>query len=198
MTELRNLRDEPPFLLFKEKYEAALSSKQDAIEAIAISSYNKDKGELSSRYVNLKYVIDNEFIFFTNYSSPKSIAFNSNDRIAALIYWSSINTQIRINASIKRTSSKFNKEYFKQRSAEKNALAISSNQSQKIESFDQIIAKYNEVKEKENLSECPSHWGGYSFVPFEIEFWEGGEHRLNRRNSYRKNSHTWEHSVLEP
>ena len=52
--------------------------------------------EVDSRYVNLKYIKDSEWIFFSNYNSPKSIAFNAHNQVSAVIYWKSINLQIRI------------------------------------------------------------------------------------------------------
>ena len=50
--------------------------------------------------------------------------------------------QIRMKARINKTSKEFNQKYFKNRSVEKNALAISSNQSSPIKSFDHVIKKF--------------------------------------------------------
>ena len=63
MIEFNNLNQEDPYILFKEKYEQALKAGQKAIEAISISSFNKQTAEVDSRYVNLKFVINDEFIF---------------------------------------------------------------------------------------------------------------------------------------
>ncbi len=198
MIEFNNINQEPPYLLFKKKYDEAIDAGQKAIEAISISSYNKEMQEVDSRYVNLKFVNNNEFIFFTNYNSPKSIAFISHNQISALIYWSSINVQIRMKARIQKTSDEYNQEYFKHRSTDKNALAISSNQSSPIPSFDQVIKKYNKIKKDRDLKICPQYWGGFSFSPFEIEFWEGNASRLNKRDFYKLNDNIWHHSILEP
>ena len=75
-------------------------SKQKNIEAISISSYNREISEVDSRYVNLKLVTNDEFIFFSNYNSPKASSFNSHNQIAALVYWPSINVQIRMRANL--------------------------------------------------------------------------------------------------
>ena len=198
MIKFLNENKEPPFLLFKEKYNDALSLKQNAIEAISISSYNKAEEEISSRYVNLKIIDNKSFIFFSNYDSPKSIDFNGHDQISALIYWNSINTQIRIKAKIKRTSKTFNKRYFKDRSKEKNALAISSNQSNKIESFNEVKQKYANTIENNDLIECPDYWGGFEFIPYYFEFWEGHKNRLNHRTEFCYVKNEWLKSILEP
>ena len=132
MIQFNNLNQEIPYQLLKDKYDEALNAGQRGIEAISISSYNKEISEVDSRYVNLKFISNDEFIFFSNYDSPKALSFNSHNQIAALVYWPSINVQIRIKAKIKKTSKEFNQKYFFDRLEEKNALAISSNQSKLI------------------------------------------------------------------
>ena len=198
MTKLVDIKNIDPIILFKEKYEDAKQADQKNIEAICISSFNKTKKEVDSRFVNLKFVDGDEFIFFSNYDSPKSKAFMSHSQISACIFWESINTQIRFKAKIKRTSVKFNKKYFKKRSSEKNILAISSNQSNEIASFKDVLEKYENVKNNYNNTECPDHWGGFSFKPYEIEFWEGNEFRLNKRTLYRFQEKSWHSLILEP
>ena len=198
MIQFNNLNQETPYQLLKEKYDEAFKEGQKAIEAISIASFNKEIGEVDSRYINLKFISNDEFIFFSNYESPKAAAFNSHNQIAALIYWSSINVQIRMKAKIKKTSNEFNQKYFFDRSEEKNALAISSNQSKKIGSFEQVKENYNKSLNKDDLKTCPKYWGGFSFVPHEIEFWEGNEFRLNKRNLYKKDNTNWNHYILEP
>lgn len=198
MIEFNSLNRETPFILFKEKYEQALNAGQQAIEAISISSYNNNEKEVDSRYVNLKFVTNDEFIFFSNYNSRKALSFNSHNQIAALVYWPSINTQIRIKAKINKTSDHYNQKYFFYRAKEKNALAISSKQSNPISSYSQVKKNYNKVLENDDLTICPTYWGGYSFVPYEMEFWKGNEFRLNERNLYKKNNNSWNHFILEP
>lgn len=198
MIQFNNLSQETPYQFFYKKYNEAISMGEKNIQAMAISSYSVGRKEISSRFVNLKIIDKSNFIFFTNYESPKAIDFSSHKQISALFFWSSINVQIRIKAKIRQTSRQFNKNYFKNRSKNKNALAISSKQSQPISNFDEVVAKYDLAKQKENLRLCPDYWGGYSFKPFEIEFWEGNEFRLNKRIIYKKNKTSWSNLILEP
>jgi len=198
MIKFNNSNQAIPYQLLKKKYNEAVDAGQKGIEAISISSYNMKIREVDSRYVNLKFINNDEFIFFSNYESPKAAAFNSHNQIAALIYWSSINVQIRIKAKIKKTSAEFNQKYFFDREREKNALAISSKQSEQIDSYDQVKENYNKSLYKDDLKTCPKYWGGFSFVPYEIEFWEGNEFRLNKRNLYKKDNTNWNHYILEP
>ena len=198
MIQFNNLNQEIPYQLLKEKYDKALDAGQRGIEAISISSYNKEIGEVDSRYVNLKFISNDEFIFFSNYDSPKASSFNSHDQIAALLYWPSINVQIRIRAKIKKTSNEYNQKYFFDRSEEKNALAISSNQSKQIDSYNQVKENYDKSFKNNDLKKCPEYWGGYSFTPYYFEFWEGHESRINKREVFDKIDGVWKHSFLQP
>lgn len=198
MIKFNHISQETPYLILQEKYNEALDAGQKSIEAISISSYNTQLNEVNSRYVNLKFIMNDEFIFFSNYNSTKATCFNSHNQIAALLYWPSTNIQIRMKAKIKKTTIEFNQKYFFGRSKEKNALAISSNQSKKIDSFNKVKENFNKSLLNNNLKKCPGHWGGYSFTPYEIEFWQGNDFRLNIRNFYKKDGDTWNHFILEP
>ena len=198
MIEFKNLNQETPYLLFKEKYDEAFSAGQKNIEAISIASFNKEKNEVDSRFVNLKIIDHDNFIFFSNYNSPKSLAFKSHNQVSVNIYWPVINLQIRMKAKISKKDRSYNQAYFLKRSAEKNALAISSDQSKSISSYDLVVKNYNEVKKDMDLKECPEYWGGFVFKPYEIEFWEGNSFRLNKRNMYKLVDDTWHHNILQP
>lgn len=198
MIKFENLSKESPFILFKKTYDDALNAEQKNIEAVSISSFSFKTAEVNSRYVNLKIVDDNKFIFFSNYNSPKALEFNSHDQIAAKFFWSSIDTQIRIKANITKTSKEYNLNYFKKRSFDKNALAISSVQSKPIDSYDEVLLNFQSTKEMKDLSKCPDYWGGFSFTPYYFEFWEGNDSRINKRVCYEKIDHVWNKFFLQP
>ena len=198
MIKFNNPSQETPYLIFKEIYNKSVNAKQSNIDAITVASYSSIDKEVSARYVNLKFIQDKEFIFFSNYKSLKSKDFLSHPQITALIFWNTINVQIRMKAKIKATSRDYNLEYFANRDKKKNALAISSHQSSHIKTHDDVHKNYKLVFKNDDLTKCPEHWGGYSFIPYYFEFWEGHESRLNKRNVYEMKSNEWEHSILQP
>ena len=198
MIQFENLSQEAPYLIFKDKYNDSIKANQSHIEAVCIASFSSKEKEVNARFVNLKFVNNKEFIFFSNYKSQKSQDFNSHSQITALIYWNSINLQIRIKAKIKPTSREYNLAYFAQRDKKKNALAISSDQSSEIASYDDVKKNYNKSIKKDCLTECPEYWGGYSFTPYYFEFWEGHESRMNKRDVYQMKSGKWQHVILQP
>lgn len=198
MIEFTNLNQEIPYLSFKKKYDDALNANQKNIEAISISSYSKKLKEVNARFVNLKFIADKNFIFFSNYNSPKSQDFKEHNQITALVFWNSINTQVRMKATIERSPKEFNESYFLKRSEQKNALSISSNQSEYIDSYESVKEKYLKSLEHDDLKKCPDYWGGHSFTPYYFEFWEGHSSRLNKRDVYEKNGDNWDHFYLQP
>lgn len=198
MIKFINQSTEPPYTKFKDLYELALKSKQKYIEAICVSSFSKNLNEVNSRMVNLKLIDGEKFIFFSNYLSPKSNEFEKHNQISVVIFWDKINIQVRFKALIERLSSDENRTYFEKRSPKKNALAISSKQSSKIESYSMVHDNYKKSLQNDNLKECPNYWGGFVFIPYYIEFWKGHKNRLNKREAYEKKNDDWCLNFLQP
>ena len=171
--------------------------KQANVEACAISSWDEEANEVDSRFVNLKYIVNNKWIFFTNYQSPKSTQFHTHNQISALFYWSAINVQIRLKGKIEKSSKSFSDRHFQDRSKTKNALAISSKQSKPISSYSQIVESYENSLEN-FTNRRPNYWGGFEFEPYSYEFWQGSKFRLNKRESYINDKNNWKYSILQP
>ena len=197
MIEFINLNSSSPYKKLFDFYTLALENNQQCVEAFLIASFDSKKQESDARYVNLKYVNNEDFIFFTNYNSPKSKQFKENSRIACVIYWQAINLQIRMKGHVLKTSSDFNQNYFDNRSKSKNALSISSKQSSIISSYDSVLENYNKAL-KNDLNLCPDYWGGYAFQPDYFEFWQGHDNRINKRQVFTKKNESWNSYYLEP
>ena len=199
MIEISKINKKKPYDSFIEFYNTALKNNQSNIEAIAISSFDNKKNIVDSRFVNLKYIIDENWHFFSNYKSSKASQFLNHPQVSLLIYWNTVNLQIRMKANIKKSEAKFSDSHFLKRSASKNALAISSRQSNKIISYEEVEMNYDNVlNSNSDLSIRPDYWGGYSFTPYYFEFWKGNKFRLNKRDVYEMIEGNWSHSILQP
>lgn len=201
MIKILKLNNSEPYKVFDKHYQDALSSGEQHVEAISVSSLNKNKLEVDSRYVNLKYINDDEWIFFSNYQSQKAYQFESHDQVAVTIFWKSTYVQVRMLAKITKSSKNFSDKHFLNRDDKKNALAVSSNQSKPVDSYDEVLKNYNDTLNNQKiLKNRPDYWGGYSFKPFSFEFWEGNTYRLNRRQkfTYSKNEDVWNKCFLQP
>ena len=198
MIEFINFEENKPNLIFKGLYHEAEKLNQNHIDAACISSFDRNKNEVDARFVNIKYIKNDEWVFFSNYESPKSKQFINHNQISIIFFWPKIASQIRMKALISKISRIDSKNYFAQRDPKKNALAISSSQSMKISSYDRVVEKYNHCLSKDNLQDCPDNWGGYAFTPYYFEFWKGEEFRLNKREVFEKKHDEWKHFLLQP
>ncbi len=198
MITFTNISTEKPYQHWMEMYNEASKKNQYSIEAAAISSWNNASNEVDSRFVNIKYINHNQWIFFSNYSSQKASQFASHDQISVLFYWPSNQSQIRIKAKIFKSDSVLSDQHFSMRSDEKNALAISSDQSSPAKSYEDVVLKYDKALKNSDLSDRPDYWGGYSFTPYYFEFWKGHDSRLNMRDVYEIKDDDWHHSVVQP
>jgi pyridoxamine 5'-phosphate oxidase len=189
-----------PFKILQDNYLQAIKNNQNAIEAIAISSLDANKKYVDSRFVNLKFVNSDSLIFFSNYESNKAAQFNSNKEVmvSALLYWNTINTQIRMRGLISECDKNFSDGYFINRNSKKNALAISSQQSKKINSYNDVVSNYNFSLENSDLLKRPKYWGGYQIKPSYFEFWQGDQFRLNKRDVFEMKDNEWNHFILQP
>lgn len=189
-----------PLQLLKKYYDQAIKSEQIIPEAMSISSFDFVNNFVDSRFVNLKFVQDNKLVFFSNYKSKKAEQFEeSNTRlITALIYWNTINVQIRIRGNISKLDTKLSDKYFKNRAKEKNALAIASKQSKKIKSYELFLEKYKQILQNEDLTLRPGYWGGYEINTTYFEFWEGHNARINKRMVLELEKGDWKEYFLQP
>ena len=63
MVKFIDIDSSDPYKEFLNFYELALKSGQDNIEAISVSSYSKEHDEVRSRFVNLKYIKNDQWVF---------------------------------------------------------------------------------------------------------------------------------------
>ena len=128
--------------------------------------------EVEARYVNLKYITNNEWIFFSNYNSPKAQQFSAHNQVSVLIFWPSINTQIRMKASdLQEAFQSFLMSIFWEDLKKKCTSYGSSNQSQVVVSYDEVKKNFHRTLNTMTPETTrPDYWGGFSFVPYYFEF----------------------------
>jgi pyridoxamine 5'-phosphate oxidase len=148
----------------------------------------------------LKEFDRNGFVFFTHYNSPKAIQAEKTGVVALNFHWPLFSRQIRIKGKISRISTEESEKYFLSRPKESQINTLASKQSTVIpnrESFEKHIQELTaEYKNKE--IHCPAHWGGYRVIPFEFEFFQGRDFRLNDRFRYSKTGEQWKIERLSP
>ncbi|MBC9893080.1 pyridoxal 5'-phosphate synthase, partial [Salmonella enterica subsp. enterica serovar Panama] len=75
-----------------------------------------------------------------------------------------------------------------------------SKQSSRISARGILESKFLELKQKFQQGEVPlpSFWGGFRVSIEQMEFWQGGEHRLHDRFLYQRDDGAWKIDRLAP
>lgn len=188
-----------PFEIFEDWYKTAQEKEESYPNAFTLSTASKDASP-SARTVLLKLNDKKSFTFFTNYNSHKAQEIMENPNVHMLFYWKSTEKQIRIQGTAQRSPKMTSDKYWVTRPEESRLHAALSQQSSILpKGFDY----QEEVKKLKLLNPNgiprPDHWGGFDIIPNYFEFWEEGEFRWHKRQSFELNKHSdWEAEVLFP
>ncbi|MGF1677672.1 MAG: pyridoxamine 5'-phosphate oxidase [Candidatus Methylacidiphilales bacterium] len=189
-----------PVAQFRLWFHEACSAQLTEPNAMTLACADSDHF-VSARTVLLKAFDERGFVFFTNYSSRKSIALDQQPRAALLFPWLELERQVEINGRAEKISTAETLAYFTSRPFGSRIGAWVSRQSSVISSRSLLEEQFESMmrKFKEGSVPLPDFWGGWRVVPEEIEFWQGGQNRLHDRFRYKRQSdHTWTIQRLSP
>lgn len=158
-------------------------------------------GQPSQRIVLLKDVDSAGFVFYTNLGSRKASELAENPKISLHFPWHFMERQVKIAGEVSRLSSAEVAKYFLSRPRESQLAAWASEQSKVISKRQLLLSRFEEMKQKFASGDIPlpSFWGGYRVKPHEIEFWQGGAHRMHHRFMYRRQADdSWHIDELMP
>jgi pyridoxamine 5'-phosphate oxidase len=153
------------------------------------------------RIVLLKDFGHQGFVFYTNLESRKSKAMAANPAVSLLFPWNVLERQVIVGGRVERLSVAEVARYFLSRPRESQLAAWASAQSRPLSARLVLEQKVAEMKHKFSRGEIPlpGFWGGFRVVPEQIEFWQGGAHRLHDRFLYsRQGDLDWSIERLAP
>jgi len=194
-----DLQDDP-IAQFKTWLFQAVESGIGDPTAMVVSTVSAE-GRPSQRIVLLKHVDDDGFIFYTNYGSRKAKEIEGNNKVSLLFPWNKLDRQVKVGGTAEKISVAESAKYFMSRPRGSQLAAWASKQSRKITSREFLLTQLDNMTEKFADGEVPmpDFWGGIRVSPHEIEFWQGGEHRIHDRFEYcLQNDGSWEISQLAP
>ena len=194
-----HLPDDPlPFIEHWLDWSQAESGLRNPA-AMALATAN-EAGSPSVRMVLLKALDRAGFgVFYTHYGSAKSRDLDANARAAGVLYWDALGRQLRLEGPVVKSPAAESDAYFASRPALSQINAIVSDQSQPIESADELRQRSGALIEREGLSgneaelasqaaelARPEHWGGYRLWFDTVELWAEGRGRFHDRVRFER------------
>jgi pyridoxamine 5'-phosphate oxidase len=194
------LLNDNPITQFNIWLNEAIKAEVPEPTAMCLASVDKN-GQPSTRMLLLKDVIDEKFIFYTNYRSQKSKELENNPKCSLNFFWPELERQVNIMGTVCKVDPNTSDEYFKTRPYKSQVGAWASPQSDPISSRNFIkleFAKYAAIFMGREVPR-PPHWGGFSLNANMVSFWQGRPNRLHDRVKYTLNDKDiWEKERIAP
>ena len=197
--EKQNLSDCPQEL-FKKWFDEAVAD--NILEANAVQFATVDAtGQPSIRTLLLKEILEEGYVFYTNYESRKGRELEQNNKASFLLFWRESERQVRVEGMVEKLPESHSIDYYHSRPKGSQIGAWASPQSQVIKDRSiieqKVLEVINKFDEVDHLPK-PPQWGGYILKPTYFEFWQGRENRLHDRFEYKKNGDKWIINRLAP
>lgn len=189
-----------PMTFFKNWFDQA--NETQAIEeanAMTLSTLGLDDFP-KSRIVLLKALIEEGFVFYTNYQSEKGTSIAHHSKVGLAFFWPPLERQVIIKGEADKLTNEASDAYFQSRPKGSQIGAIVSDQSKVISDRSIMEAKLEalEIEYAEKNVPRPEHWGGYVVKPQCIEFWQGRPNRLHDRIRCQLQGNFWNIERLAP
>lgn len=171
-----------PFGLFAEWLAEAERTEPRDPNAIALATVD-EAGMPNVRMVLLKGADERGFVFYTNEESAKGRELAGNGRAGFVLYWKTLNRQIRVRGLVGPATEAESNAYFASRHPRSRLGAIASRQSRPLDSRETLEAAVADLERRYGAGDIPrpAHWHGFRIRPLQIEFWQDRSNRLHDR-----------------
>jgi pyridoxamine 5'-phosphate oxidase len=153
-----------------------------------------------ARFVDLKEVRDDGFVFCTSHASPKADHIEANPRVALTFWWEHVKRQVRASGLATRITEAEADALFRRRDREAQLASWAFEQSAVLSGDTPPADRLNAVHERFGSGEVPRppQWGGYVVAPDRIEFLNFEDSRAHGRILYERQRGKWMTSELQP
>lgn len=195
---LEEVFGDDPFVVFNEWLQRAIAEQQLEANAFSLSTVDCEN-QPSARIVYLKEILDEQFVFYTNYGSHKGKDLELNPKVNMLFFWAGLMRQVRVEGTVTKVDSALSDDYFNSRPRGSQIGAWASEQSTQLLSRKGLEDRVVEFNDKYPTTvPRPENWGGYAITPTKIEFWQGRPSRLHDRIVFEKVKDNWVIYRLNP
>lgn len=178
---------------------AESSSLSKHPSAVCLSTVD-EHGVPEGRFVDLKNVSDQGFVFGTHLDSPKAQALAANPHVGLTFWWDHVERQVRVVGRAERLSDAAADALFAARPREAQITSWASEQSAPLldsAAFEQRLSDTRRRFADAGVPR-PHHWGAYCVVPARIEFLEFRVSRVHVRTLFEREPTGWRRLQLQP
>jgi len=187
-----------PIARFRGLYRRAERARIHLPDTMALATAGT--GRPTVRFVLLKGIGDDGFVFFTDARSRKGRDLRKNPRAALAFYWGAIGKQVRIEGRVREVSKAEADAYWESRPRASRLAARSSRQGDELSSRGALLARWRRLAREFRGRSIPrpAAWTGFRVVPDTIEFWTRRTHRLHEREEFVRTPRGWRRRLLQP
>ncbi len=159
-----------------------------------------EHGLPDGRFVDLKEVSGDGFVFGTHLDSRKSHALDLNPSVALTFWWDHIERQVRVVGRAQRVSDVEADALFSARSRDAQITSSGSQQSAPLQDPVQLEQRLSALRRRftDMAVPRPDRWGGYRVIPSRMEFLTFLATRMHERVLFQRGVQGWERSLLQP
>ena len=189
-----------PIDVFREwRALAADSARLAHPDATCVSTVDSS-GNPDARFVDLKAVQDEGFVFCTSFDSPKGGQLAANPHVALTFWWDHVGRQIRVLGVARRIPDSDADRWFAERSRDAQLATWAFEQSAPLAKHQSTEHILDLVRQRfpHGRIPRPAYWGGYLVAPYRVEFLTFEASRVHGRRLYELRHGEWVVSELQP
>jgi pyridoxamine 5'-phosphate oxidase len=193
--------DPDPLTQLRRWYDDAADHGQLQPDAMVLATSTPD-GRPSARMVLLRGVDVRGLCFYTDLESRKGQELAANPSAAIAFHWPEVLRQVRATGRVERVDDEQSDAYWQSRPHLSRVSAWASDQSKPVSSRADLDERIDAAQRRFTARDVPrpSNWGGYRFLPDEVEFWQHRDDRAHDRIVYTRSGDDapWELTRLQP
>ena len=187
-----------PIAQFEAWFEAAVDAAVYEPNAMVVGTVDAD-GQPWTRFVLLKELTADGFVFYTNHESHKGQQLAATGRVALTFGWLEMHRQVQVAGAAERVPEAESDAYWAVRPREAQLAAMASRQSRPLTDRGELLAAYEAADAAHpEVVPRPPWWGGWLVRPAVVEFWQGRRGRLHDRLRYDRRGDGWDLTRLNP